>query len=290
MPPVAQVLFGMFFYLLIAASLGVWAAIFSRLRKRQPLVPFESRTPVPWTGLDIAVLLVSIVYAEMVAASFSAHYSDAAPGELSTAGLAAAAVTRLTWVLFAGMYLTVMRGTFLDDLGLRFDKFTSDVRVGLLGFLAAVLPVYGLQLLLTRFFEMPSEHPIVTFATRQTSLPSLVLAGVVAAVVAPLAEEFLFRVVLQGWLEKKQVRTRHLGDVSDVSPGLGPAATVSVLFAALHMGHGPDPIPLFFLSLILGYLYQRTHRIVAPLTVHFCVNSLAVIQLGITWATGPVAS
>ena len=31
--------------------------------------------------------------------------------------------------------------------------------------LAAVLPVYGLQLLLTRFFEMPSEHPIVTFAT-----------------------------------------------------------------------------------------------------------------------------
>lgn len=290
MPPLAQVFFGMFLYVLAMASLGVWAAIFSRMHRRLPIVPFEPRSLVPWTGLDIAVLLVTIVYAEMVAASFAAHFSDVAPGELSAPGLAAAAVTRLTWVVFAALYLTVMRGTFLDDLGLRFDKFTSDVRIGVLGFLAAVLPVYGLQLVLTRFFEIPSEHPIVTFATQQNSVLSLVLAAVVAAIVAPLAEEFLFRVILQGWLEKKQVQARHLGDASDVSPGLGPAAMVSVLFAVLHMGHGPDPIPLFFLSLILGYLYQRTHRIVAPLTVHFCVNSLAVIQLGITWATGPVVS
>lgn len=288
MPPIAQIVFGMFLYLLAAASLAVWAAIFSRMHRRLPIVPFEPRTPVPWTGLDIAVLLVTIVYAEIVAASVSNSLGGAAPGELSVVGLGAAAITRLSWAVFAAIYLTVMRGTFLDDLGLRWDKLAGDVRLGVLGFLAAVLPVYGLQLLLTKLLEIPSEHPIVTFATRQPNMLGLLLAALVAAVVAPVAEEFLFRVILQGWLEKKQIQALHVGDASDVSPGMGPAAVVSILFAVMHMGHGPDPIPLFFLSLILGYLYQRTHRIVAPLTVHFCVNSLAVIQLAITWATGPV--
>jgi membrane protease YdiL (CAAX protease family) len=286
---VAQALFGMFVYLLVAASLGVWAAIVSRLQRRQPLVRFEPRIPVPWNGMDLAVLLVTIVYAEMVAAGISTHYGGAPRGELSAVGLGAAAVARLAWVAFAAMYLTLMRGAFLDDLGLRSDKIKNDVQLGILGFLAAVLPVYGLQLLLTRLLEIPSEHPIVTFAAHEPHVLSLILAGVVAAIVAPVGEEFLFRVVLQGWLEKKKAQAGQLGDGSDVSPGMGPAIVVSALFAALHLGHGPDPIPLFFLSLILGYLYQRTHRIVAPLTVHFCVNSLAVVQLGITWAAGPAA-
>ena len=41
----------------------------------------------------------------------------------------------------------------------------------------------------------------------------------------------------------------------------------------------PDPVALFILALFLGYVYQRTHRIIAPVFVHACVNALSMIQL-----------
>ena len=61
-----------------------------------------------------------------------------------------------------------------------------------------------------------------------------------------------------------------------------PIVTSSLVFALLHVGQGPAPIPLFFLALGLGYLYQRTHRIWAPVVVHFLLNtaSLAMLWLG----------
>ena len=51
------------------------------------------------------------------------------------------------------------------------------------------------------------------------------------------------------------------------------------VFAILHWGHGPDPIPLFFLALGLGYLYHRTHRIIPCIVVHFLVNGLSMLAL-----------
>jgi membrane protease YdiL (CAAX protease family) len=35
----------------------------------------------------------------------------------------------------------------------------------------------------------------------------------------------------------------------------------------------PDPVPIFFFALVLGYLYFRTHRIVAPIAMHMALNA-----------------
>jgi membrane protease YdiL (CAAX protease family) len=61
-----------------------------------------------------------------------------------------------------------------------------------------------------------------------------------------------------------------------------PIVTSSLVFALLHVGQGPAPIPLFFLALGLGYLYQRTHRLWPSVVVHFLLNtaSLAMLWLG----------
>jgi membrane protease YdiL (CAAX protease family) len=58
-----------------------------------------------------------------------------------------------------------------------------------------------------------------------------------------------------------------------------PVVTSSLVFSLLHVGHGPAPIPLFFLALGLGYLYQRTHRLWAPLAVHCLLNSSSLVML-----------
>jgi membrane protease YdiL (CAAX protease family) len=108
--------------------------------------------------------------------------------------------------------------------------------------------------------------------------------------VAPLFEEFAFRVVLQGWLESQQVRLRRLrGEFGDQQPGFAPIVITSVMFALLHFGYGPDPFALFVFSLFLGYAYRQTHRILPPLVVHACLNGWTMLNLWILFLSGTKA-
>lgn len=52
------------------------------------------------------------------------------------------------------------------------------------------------------------------------------------------------------------------------------------LFAAAHIGQGAAPIPLFFLSVGLGYLYRQTGSIIPGIVVHFLLNFYSMF-----WAT-----
>jgi membrane protease YdiL (CAAX protease family) len=61
--------------------------------------------------------------------------------------------------------------------------------------------------------------------------------------------------------------------------GWTPILLSSLLFALAHYGYGPEPIPLFVLALILGYCYQRTHRIVPCIVAHGMFNLLSMIAL-----------
>ncbi len=60
----------------------------------------------------------------------------------------------------------------------------------------------------------------------------------------------------------------------------------SLVFSLMHLGHGADPIPLFFLALALGYLYQRTGRILPSIIVHFCLNATSLIALWFSLSFG----
>ena len=52
---------------------------------------------------------------------------------------------------------------------------------------------------------------------------------------------------------------------------------LSLLFALAHATQWPDPVPLFLFALMLGYLYQRTHRILPSIVAHFVCNGTYVI-------------
>lgn len=54
------------------------------------------------------------------------------------------------------------------------------------------------------------------------------------------------------------------------------------LFAIAHWSHGPDWVALFFLAVGLGYVYQRTGRIVPTMVIHFLVNSIGILQLWVS--------
>jgi membrane protease YdiL (CAAX protease family) len=276
---IADVALGVIFLLLATAGCVVWYRAIANQSRGTSLVPLEFRESVPWTIADALILAFLSLAMEVLLVHLWANVPGEKSELLSPAAMGAASAAHLIWIALAAAYLVFERNASAIDLGFDDRKWSADARTAGLLFLAAALPVYLLQGLLIRF--VPSAHPLVELVRQQGGTGVLVLASVAAVVVAPLYEEFLFRVLLQGSLEKLDVERRKRQGVEDPSPTMAPTLVASLLFALMHLGHGPDPIPLFVLSLFLGYAYRQTHRIYPSLLMHMGVNSLAVLGL---WA------
>jgi membrane protease YdiL (CAAX protease family) len=158
-----------------------------------------------------------------------------------------------------------------------------------------------------------SGHPLVKMINESGhSGTVMILAAFTAVVVAPVCEEIAFRLLLQGWLEKWEdehlgwrrnprlsgagdnevpaIDTNTCGDemiasdppqlsIGGLPHGWPPILASSLLFGLAHLGYGPEPVPLFFLGLFLGYLYQRTHRLAPGIVCHALFNLFTVFQL-----------
>ncbi|HEX3359287.1 MAG TPA: type II CAAX endopeptidase family protein [Tepidisphaeraceae bacterium] len=117
-------------------------------------------------------------------------------------------------------------------------------------------------------FSHPNEHELLHILGGESN------AGVRAAIVfsaivlAPLFEELFFRGMLQSACEKMLDRTP--------GPVQRWAAIVaaSMAFTAVHEPWMMPPI--FFLSICLGYAYDRTKNLWVPMIVHASFNAVSV--------------
>lgn len=299
------------------ASLITWVQLITRWRRRGTLLEYQPRSPVPW-GAPVALLAILFV----AIALLSAVVKVDVPAEPQPPISSFESAQRLMGMIFfqslliGGVmtFVVVYHRATLADFGLPTyaDQLVRDVKIGIVACLAAFAPVYAVQVIMLKLLGS-SKHPLVKMVTGgEPDFVLLLLAAIAAAVVAPISEEILFRLLLQGWLEKKEDRLVRV-DLVDGAPddwtiqawntsiedgieplilvrpadrgfarlpyGWAPIFISSLLFAAAHYGYGPDPIPLFFLAIILGYVYQRTHRIVPCIVAHAMFNSLAMLIL-----------
>jgi membrane protease YdiL (CAAX protease family) len=86
-----------------------------------------------------------------------------------------------------------------------------------------------------------ANHPLVILIRQDRSLTTFLWVFVAAVLVVPIVEEFLFRLVLQGWLEAVEVRLRWLLGFRRTLLGAGPVLAVSLIFAALHYREARPP-------------------------------------------------
>lgn len=336
MPDLLQATLSASVLLLAGGSLYLWSIILGRWRAGRELVPAEPREIEPWTALDPLVVLLLYIGAQVACARIlvgilgPAAAPDAMSPERLVPLLMSNALANLVVVALSVAYLLLRWLPFRGDLGFLPRRLGYDARLGALTFVAALAPVFGIQFILTRFYK--SEHPIQVLLSEDSSSGVVLLCFLAAVAVAPLTEEFLFRVVLQGWMESIVLGRRRdkaaaaaaipeadrrqpiepsvpstaveinppttalLPDNSDAAPlhatapaelvadagprlMLGPILISSLAFAAVHLGHGPDPIPLFALAIMLGYVYQKTHRIWPSLVVHALLNAWSLIML-----------
>jgi membrane protease YdiL (CAAX protease family) len=174
-----------------------------------PLIAWQPRRPVPWGVVDLIAVLLIFVGATALAA-LAVQQGTGIPSDRdfksltltqSHALIGANMATSLA-VLAAGLALIAVRvSANASDLGLLLAGGWRNVRLGLIGFVMLAPPVYALQRLLVYLWK-PSEHPIMEMFKQSPGLALYGLLFAAAVIVAPVVEEMLFRVLLQGFLEK----------------------------------------------------------------------------------------
>jgi membrane protease YdiL (CAAX protease family) len=312
--------------LLIGLVLATWARLVTSawrgLRSGRPLIEHHPKAAVRWGAIDLGMGAVILVLTLTLAArgliwiypelTGDGGVSDrlpqlSAPQQISV--LLVSKLTELAGVVLVVAWIVSRTGADGVDFGVRGGPTRADFWHGARIFGLLVVPVYALMFLLQQAVPedfVPRQHPILQMI-EDSQRPALLLAGIFPTIVllAPLTEEFVFRVLLQGWFQNIDfaARTRQwwLGTrgpqeihalsgrlqadtaanqrVDDRVPSWWPIASSAVLFSVAHLGHGLDPIPLFVLSLGIGYLFARTGRYWPCFVVHMLNNGLSFVMM-----------
>lgn len=164
--------------------------------------------------------------------------------------------------------------TWSEAFGLNHERN----RALLLGVLVAVLflPLaWGLQWLAGQFMSRLDlelvEQQAIQALRDSASWRGTAVLGLIAIVLAPVAEEILFRGILYPAIKRAGFpRTALWG--------------TSILFAVIH-GNLLTLLPLLVLAIALTLLYEATDNLLAPIATHAAFNAVNLIMLGLSeWA------
>jgi len=312
--------------LVLLISVNVWIGVFRSLWSRQPVLETQPAPVARWGLLDIfggtlAFILLVNLFASPYLAGEPSSMAEMTAGQ--RIGAMWAQISAQSLVCLGIFILIIARGGLTLVTGKSLARFRTDVWIGVAAFCALCVPVILIQVVIAQFVEY--KHDLITMLT-ESPTPAIIVPVLVSAVlVAPITEEFAFRLLLQGWLEDVMAgRFRSAGQFllgRTGSPGIASERSVpeehftaethdatevaeteansltelanlkrpalmifpifvsSVIFALLHFGQGAAPIPLFFLALGLGYVYQKRRTIVPSLVVHMMLNGQSMLLL-----------
>jgi len=238
-----------------SAALAVRMAV--RLRRGLPVVEPRAHPPAGWSGADVA--MVALVYVALLAVAGTVLTPDAS----LRLQLLADVVTKTAGTL-AGLGILRATGASWAALGWAGPRWRDDLLLAVGGLTFVLAPLLALAAVLDHLVSY--THPVVSLLQQQRDPVTVGLVVLAAVVVAPVAEEFFFRRVLQGWLEE-----RLPGADAAAAIGLSAAA-----FAAAHVGHGLAPVPLFLLGVALGVIARATGSLTPCVLVHALFNAVGV--------------
>jgi membrane protease YdiL (CAAX protease family) len=244
---------------LLFASVYVWVQVLRSWRQGPSLFP-AAECP-RWTYPPPAVGMAWGWVAFLIWSRWQREFaSENEPADLPTV-MGSLLLTLIVWgLLFSALAVgnptlwQALRGTAASGI--------DQLRWGGWGYLIAIGPTFLLAFASARWRGVETQHSYLLALERSPSAWLLILLVLSAVVAAPLAEELLFRVTLQGWLRQ------WLG---------GPSAvlSVAVLFASIHGWR--DAPALLPLSLTLGLLYERHQSYLAVCTTHGLFNGVMLL-------------
>ena len=177
-------------------------------------------------------------------------------------------VQGVAWILIF-IFLRLHQTGWGEAFGLR----NEDLKKSLLravGVLAVALPVVWLLqnasvTILSRLGVPPENQRAVELLLAAKSVWARGYFVLFAVVIAPVAEEFIFRGMLYPFI-------KQLGSPRTALFG------VSAIFAGIHFDAGTF-VPLFLLALVFTRLYEKTDCLLAPVAAHSLFNTVNLVVL-----------
>ena len=170
----------------------------------------------------------------------------------------------MTWILIP-VFLRMVNTRVRDAFGLGVWNFLCALGWAMVVLIAALALEYAYELTLQIIGWHPPSQTAVEMLNDAPLWPTGIYLAFFAVVIAPVAEEFIFRGVLFTFV-------KNLG-----FPKIA-WIVVSFLFALVH-GDAGIFVPLFFLALLLTWLYERTENLLAPIIAHALFNAVNLVGL-----------
>ena len=247
--------------------LGIWVFLICSRPQRLSLVRAPgrpNRLQLPHFAL---LYLVSLIPLSLLYLYYQHHLKMATPppDKLALFGM-------MMQVIMIVICLLVAKRTFVfglrNGLGLNLRHPVRDVVWAVLAVLALLPVVWTLDWASSWVMQGLGieirHHPAFDYLREIGWGPKVAtMLGVV--ILAPLAEELMFRGILQSML-----RSYHVAAWPTV-------AISSTLFVAAHMGVPHDVVPLLPLAIVLGYSYERCGRLVPSILIHALFNAVNVV-------------
>lgn len=168
------------------------------------------------------------------------------------------------------LYIVNVRlGQPVAALGMSLSDWKRNLFLGLSRY-AVILPIilvagFLVELATKNAGVTPEHQAVVQRFLEERSYLGILAIIAFGALIGPVTEEVLFRGFLQPALK-------------EVMGGMKAILLTSFFFALVHFNLYIF-IQIFILGLLLGYLYEKTGTLVAPLSVHILHNSVSLCVL-----------
>lgn len=254
----------MFQVVILLASLAVWGMIIERLTTGEPLVSrsVPATRPRPWFAILLTVTLISISCYSQYHQSRNALPIRKFDADKILWFMASQIGEQILFLCLLLVSLTRLGEQRLTRFGIDGRHWMEEIEIGLFGCLAAMIPVVLANYSMLEFRVEDNQHIFLQIFKSERSLSLAGLLIVSAVIMAPLGEELMYRVILQGTLQRY----------------FSPTASIVISASLFSAVHGfPDAVGLFPLALILGFLYWRTGSYWAVVTTHAAFNGVTVL-------------
>ncbi len=292
------------FYCVLAGSVCAWIWLArTKISQQLPILEPQSRNLPFWTLKEFFVCFGMFIVCTAASQTISRRWmSPTVVEELSKETLdfsklpaddmliliLMGSVSSLLAMLSVLVWMNLISRRQLNTFGL-WPSWT-DIKLGCQAAFLILPPVLLLSTLIVQFVAY--EHQVLDVIGTQPTLQSLLMITITTVLFTPIFEEFTFRVLLQGGAEQVARRIKMTGGLEKLPEHLHvdpipasevvtwawwPIVMASGTFAAMHIGQGAAPIPLFFLAFALGYLYRQTGRMWPCVVVHMVLNGFTLV-------------
>jgi membrane protease YdiL (CAAX protease family) len=262
--PFSSALANLLIALLVLAGLAVYLMLIRQIKvRRSTTEATPGAAPVRTFGLPEMFLAAALILFVLFNITAAVGHSSI---QLTSRDLIANLLFTLFVVFFIAAFLK-LRGIDIDALGgFSRTSLKRAISTGIVLLLAAA-PLIALAEGITQsiFGGGSSKQEIVDLFNSSQSIQQRVTIIVLAVVVAPISEEFIFRFFIYGVLR------RYFG----IAIGL---VFNALLFAAAHT-HLPSALPLFVLGICFTLAYEWSGSILVSMAMHTFFNSTQLILL-----------